>query len=111
MPPATSDNSNSPLIDYLGDKIRPKFNGDYIKQLKVTYTHRTTVHIYIVYELGASSSFNDDPTLKKSLFGAVRLNKNPDIDKYQYLGYGIGFDRKSSFSIPGGGFGQNVIIF
>ena len=59
MPPATSDNSISPLIDYLGDKIRRKFNGDYIKQLKVTYTHRTTVHIYIVYELGASSSFND----------------------------------------------------
>ena len=91
--------------------MRRKFNGDYIKQLKVTYTHRTTVHIYIVYELGASSSFNDDPTLKKSLLGAARLNKNPDIDKYQYLGYGIGFDRKSSFSIPGGGFGQNVIIF
>ena len=111
MSPATSDNSISPLIDYLGDKIRPKFNGDYIKQLKVTYTHRTTVHIYIVYELVASSSFNDDPTLKNSLFGAVRLTKNPDIDKYQYLGYGIGFDRKSSFSIPDGGFGQNVIIF
>ena len=110
-PPATSDNSISPLIDYLGDKIRPKFNGDYLKQLKVTYTHRTTVHIYIVFELGASSSFNDDPILKNSLFGAVRLTKNPNIDKYQYLGYGIGFDRKSSFSIPGGGFGQNVIIF
>ena len=24
---------------------------------------------------------------------------------------GIGLDRKSSFSFPGGGFGQNVIIF
>ena len=34
-----------------------------------------------------------------------------DIDKYGYSGYGIGFDRKSSFSFPGGGFGQNVIIF
>ena len=28
-----------------------------------------------------------------------------------HAGYGIGFDRKSSFSFPGGGFGQNVIIF
>ena len=28
----------------------------------------------------------------------------------RYSGYGIGFDRKSSFSFPGGGFGQNVII-
>ena len=38
--------------------------------------------IYIVYELGASSSHSDDRTLKKSLFGAVRLTKNTDIDKY-----------------------------
>ena len=45
------------------------------------------------------------------MFGAVRLTKNADIDKYQYPGYGIGFDRKSYFSFPGGGFGQNVIIF
>ena len=45
------------------------------------------------------------------MFGAVKLNKNADIDKYHYSGCGIGFDRKSSFSFPGGGFGQNVIIF
>ena len=37
--------------------------------------------------------------------------KNTDIDKYGYSGYGIGFDRTSSFSFPGGWFGQNVIIF
>ena len=34
-----------------------------------------------------------------------------DIDKYRYSGYGIEFDRRSSFSFPGGGFGQNIIIF
>ena len=44
------------------------------------------------------------------LFGAVRLTKNADIDKYGYSGYGIGFDR-SNFSFPSGGFGQNVLIF
>ena len=82
-----------------------------LKQSKVTYTDRTIVNIYTAYELGASSSFNNDPTLKNSLFGAVRLIKNADIDKYQYSGYGIGFDRKSSFSFQGGGSGQNVIIF
>ena len=27
-----------------------------------------------------------------------------------YSGYGIGFDRRSSFSFPGGGFGQNPRI-
>ena len=48
---------------------------------------------------------------KNSLFGAVTLTKNADINKYGYSGYGIGFDRRSSFSFSGGGFGQNVIIF
>ena len=45
------------------------------------------------------------------MFGAVRLTKNADIDKYQYLGYEIGFDRKSSFSFPNGAFGLNVVNF
>ena len=43
--------------------------------------------------------------------GAVKLTKNVDIDKYRYSGYGIGFYRRESFSSPGSGFGQNVIIF
>ena len=30
-PPATSDNNLSPLIDYLGNKIRLKFNGGCLK--------------------------------------------------------------------------------
>ena len=39
------------------------------------------------------------------------MTKNADIDKYVHSGYGIRFDRKSSFSFPNDGFGQNVIIF
>ena len=61
--------------------------------------------------MGASGSSNCDPTLKNCLFGAFSLTKNTDIDKYGYSGYGIGFDRRSSFSFPSGGFGQNVLIF
>ena len=45
------------------------------------------------------------------LFGAVTLTKNADIEKSKYSSYGIGFDRRSSFSFPRGGFGQNIIIF
>ena len=41
----------------------------------------------------------------------VRWLKSADIDKYGYSGYGIWFYRRSSFSFPGGGFGQNVLIF
>ena len=62
-------------------------------------------------ELSTFSSHSDDPMLKNSLFGTVTLTKNANIDKYGYSGYGNEFDRKSSFSFPSGGFGQNVIIF
>ena len=39
------------------------------------------------------------------------MTKNTDIDKYGYSGCGIGFDRRSSFSFPSNGCGQNVLIF
>ena len=107
--PTTSDNSLSPLIDHFGNKTRLKFNESCLKQNELTYTYRTIVNIYIVYEITASGS--NDPTLKNSLFGAVKWTKNSDIDQYQYSGYGVGSDRKGSFSFPGGGFGQNVINF
>ena len=97
-PPTTSNNSLSPAIDYFGGKLRLKFWGSCLKQPNtLTYTHKTIVNIYIVYELGASGSNDNDPTLKNCLFGAVTLTKNADIDKYGYSGYAIGFDTKSSF--------------
>ena len=39
------------------------------------------------------------------------MNKNDDIDKSGYSGYGIGSERKSSFPFPSGKFGQNEIVF
>ena len=88
-----------------------KFDGSILRQPKVTYTHKKVVNIYIVYQFSASSSNDGDPTLKNCLFGVVTLTKNADDEKYKYSGYGIGFDRRSSFSFPGGGYGQNVLIF
>ena len=44
-PPCASDNSLPPLIDYLGNKIRLKFNESCLKQPKMTYTHGTIVNI------------------------------------------------------------------
>ena len=110
-PPTTSDNSLTPALNYYGTKTRVKLTGSGLKQPKLSYTHGKVVNIYIVYELGQSSSHNNDPTLKNCLFGAVNLTKNADIGKCEYSGYGIGFDRRSSFSFPGGGFGQNVLTF
>ena len=76
-PPTTS---LSPAINYLGNQITVKFTGSCLKQSKkLTYTHGKVIKIYIVYELGASSSNVNDPTIKYYLFGAVSLNKNPWI--------------------------------
>ena len=100
------------MIDYYGSKVRVKFNKSCLKQPnKLQYTYGHKVNVYIVYELGASTSNDSDPTLKNCLFGAITLTKNADIEKYWYSGYGIGFDRRSSFSFPVGGFGQNVLTF
>ena len=75
-PPTTSNNSLNPLISYYNvQKIRVKFTGSCLKQSTTSYTHKKIVNIYIVYELGASSSNDNDPTLKNCLFRAVSLIK------------------------------------
>ena len=96
---------------YYNNKIRAKFTGSCLKQYNLHYKHENIANIYTVYELGASASKVNNPTLKNCLFSAVTLTKNADIDKYGYSGYEIGFDRRLRFSFPGGGFGQNLLIF
>ena len=41
----------------------------------------------------------------------MNITKNADVDKYEYSGYGIGFDSKGSYTHPDGRYGENVIIF
>ena len=99
------------MIDYGGTKTTVKFTESCLKRGTISYTHRTKVSIYIVYELGASGFNGYDPALKKCLFGTATMTKIFDIEKHGCSGYGIGFDRRSTFSFPGGGFGQNVLTF
>ena len=87
-----------------------KFNGICLREVKITLNHGKTVNIYIIYELKSNLN-NFDPTLKNCLFGAVKVTKNSDIDKYTYPEYGIGFDSKGTFTHPSGGIGQKLIIF
>ena len=63
-PPSTSDNRLTPGVSCYDTKTRVKFTGSCLKQPKISYTHGTIVNIYIVYELGASGSKDNDPTLK-----------------------------------------------
>ena len=107
-PPTTS---LSPSINYVGNKIRVKFNGSCLKQSnKILYTHNKIVNICIVYEINVRTNNYNYPTLENCSFSAVTLTKNAGIDKYGYSGYGIGFDRRGNFSFSGGGLGQDLLI-
>ena len=99
------------MLEVKVTKTRVEFNGSCLKQDKTMYTHGKIVNIYIVYETVGGYSDVNYPTLQNALFGAVKLTKNADIDKYGYSGYGIGFDGKAYFPHSSGGDGKNVIIF
>ena len=97
--PATSDNSLAQALSYFSNKARVTIYGNCLKQDKVTFTLRKIVKIYIVYEIDLwDRGYDDYPTIEKSLFGAVKLLKNADIDNCKYSGYGIEFDRQNFFS-------------
>ena len=91
-------------------KIRTKFDENFLNRFPPTILHGDIVNIYIVYETISDYSSINDPTLEDCLFGSVKLTKNADIDKYGYSGYGIGFDRNTSFSV-GNEIGENLTIF
>ena len=75
-PYATSDNSLTPFIDRYDARIRLKFNKGCLKQSnKLTYGYGHIANVYIVYELGASTSNDNDPTLKKKFIWCSYFNK------------------------------------
>ena len=95
-----SNKSVTPKLSYYGNKIRVQFSGSCLKQDNIKYDHRKLVNIYIVYETSKNYNITSYPTLKKVLFGAVSLIKNND--QYKYSRYGIGIDRKETFSVDNG---------
>ena len=108
----TSDYEITPYLSYYDtNKIRVKFDGGCLKQNQGTPLHGEIVNIYIVYEKRKSINISNYPTLENCVFGAVKLTKNADFDKYGYSGYGIGFGRHGSFSLFGTELGGNVIVF
>ena len=92
--PRTSNKTLNPSVDYVGTKVRVKFNGDCLKQGKITFNDGKIANIYIVYEIERSVNISSYPTLENCLFGAVKLTKQVDVDLYKYSGYGIGVDGK-----------------
>ena len=73
----------TPKLSFYSPKTRVEFNGNCLKQDKVTYYPGKIVNIYIVYEISKNYSISSYPTLENCLFGAVSLTKNAGIDKYK----------------------------
>ena len=109
-PPSTSSNIPNPLLNYVGTKTRVEFKGSCLKQDRFSFDHGKVVNIYAFYEINRNFEIDSYSTPKNCLFGAVKLTKHPDIDKYKYSRYGIRFDRKGFFSL-GNEIGRNVTVF
>ena len=108
----TSNNSLAPTLKYTGKRMYVKFNGNCLKQDRITFNHGKIVNVYIVYDLKSSLNYTEKITLEKNcLFGEVKITKNADITEYKNSGYCIGFDGHASLIFRRSGFGENVIIF
>ena len=68
-PSTTSNKMLNPSLDYVDTKTRVKFNGDCLKQEKITFNHGKIINIYIVYEIERSVDISSYPTLENCLFG------------------------------------------
>ena len=65
-----------------------------------------------MYELDRwSKDLKTKFNLKDFLFGAVKLIKHDNPNKYFYSAYGIGFNSRSIFPIQNFDRGDNIIIF
>ena len=89
--PVTTSTSLSPKLAWYNSRIKLKFKGSCLKQEdKAAFAVKNVVNLFIVYELDTwSQDLNTEFTLKSCLFGAVKLTKNADTDKYKYSSYSI----------------------
>ena len=106
----TYTNKSAKKTIYDNSRIKVRFNGDLLRQNQVTYNNGPTANISIVYET-TSDTKTSTIILENCLFGAIKITKNADFDKYKYSGYGFVFYSRGSFSHPSRKNGRNTIIF
>ena len=106
-----NSNNNSPILLNKNNGLGVTFNGHYMKQNKLDYTHGKIINLYIVYELKNRRNESPDFTVQNGLFGAVKITKNANTSHYKCEGYGSCFDSESSFSFGNRIDAKNAIIF
>ena len=89
-PHFTSNNSLSPKLVWMNNsRIKLEFEGSCLKQDKASFIPSNVVNLYTAYELNTwSQDLNAEFTVKDCLFGAAKLTKNANPNKYSYSGYG-----------------------
>ena len=102
-------NNNSPTLFNKNNVLGVTFNGNYMKQNKLGYSHGKTVTLYIVYELNNRRVNEPDFTFQNGLSGAIKI-KNANTSHYKYEGYGICFYSESSFSFGNRIDAKNVLV-
>ena len=108
-----SDSNLAPSSSFVDYHVLPKkiFNEHCLinnntcipKKVIYIYIYIIYIYIYISYTVNQWLRYlNTDFALGNCLFGYVELNKNTDLNKCEYSGYGIGFDSGSQLSFTDG---------
>ena len=82
------------------------FNGHCLIKNDISIPKKA-INLYISYTLGPQlRNLKTDFVFSNCLFGSVKLTNIIDLDKYNYTGYGIGFDSCSEFLYTDGSYGK-----
>ena len=108
-PSTTSNKLLNPSLNFVGTKARVKFNGDSLKQEKITFNHGKIVNVYIVYQIEKSVNISR----QYKIVYLVQLSQQSIIMMLICINIQdmvLGLIEKDFFSIDNE-IGRNVIIF
>ena len=96
----SNSNDSVSKIGYDNAKMKVKFNGNLLKQNKVTYNYGSIENIYVVYRLTPKINLGGiGPTLQNCLFGAVELAKMLILVNTNILDMVLGLIQEDVFHI------------
>ena len=84
-----NSNNNSPTLLNENNRLGVTFNGNYMKQSKLSCAHGSVLIIYIVYSLKNRNIDSLDFTVQNGLFGGIKITKYVNTSNYKYSGHGI----------------------
>ena len=89
-----------------------KIKGTLVQNDNDIITGGPIVNIYIAYKT-SPKTINSNFAFRDCLYGEIKIKNtnNSDTDKWQYSGYGVGFDLTGTFTHSDGGNGKNDVIF